>query len=99
MPRPTATIGYNDPIALGLFSGLPREGLFPGKNFALIGHDDVEESSFVTPPLSATVVSRHEMGRQAVEAIVRRIENPDAAPCHIVLKSGLNIRETCKVEV
>ena len=99
VPRPTAAIGYNDPIALGLFSALPREGLFPGKNFALIGHDDVEESSFLTPPLSATVVSRHEMGRQAVEAIVRRIENPDAAPCHIVLKSGLNIRETCKVEV
>ena len=99
VPRPTAAIGYNDLIALGLFSGLPREGLFPGKNFALIGHDDVEESSFVTPPLSATVVSRDEMGKQAVTTLARRIENPDAPPQHIVLKSKLNIRETCGIEV
>ena len=58
VPRPTAAVAYNNLIALGLFSGLPREGLFPGKNFALIGSDDVEDLRFVTPPLSATVVSR-----------------------------------------
>ncbi len=98
-PRPTAAVAYNDLVGLGLFSGLPREGLFPGKNFALIVHDDIEESRFVNPPLTTTVVSRDEMGKRAVEALVRRIENPDAPPQHIVLKTRLNIRETCQVSV
>ncbi len=99
VPRPTAAVAYNDLVGLGLLSGLPQEGLFPGKNFALICHDDLEESSFATPPLSATVVSRHEMGKRAVAALIRRIENPSASPQHIVLKSKLNIRGTCKVVV
>ena len=99
VPRPTAAVAYNDLIALGLFFGLPREGLFPGKNFALIGHDYIEESSLVTPPLSATVVSRKDMGKRAVAALDRRIQNPSARPQHIVLKSKLNIRGTCEVVV
>lgn len=99
VPRPTAAVAYNDLVGLGLFFGLPREGLFPGKNFALISHDDIEESSLLTPPLSATGVSLDEMGKRAVEALVRRIENPDAPPQHIVLKTKLNIRGTCKVSV
>ena len=98
-PRPTAAVAYNDIVGLGLFSGLPLEGIFPGKDFALIGNDDIEESSLVTPPLSATGVSRDEMGKRAVEALVRRIENPDAPPQHIVLETKLNIRGTCKVSV
>ena len=98
-PRPTAAVAYNDLVGIGLFSGLPREGLFPGKNFALISHDDVEESSYATLPLSATVVSRDEMGKRAVAALVRRIENPSAPPQHTVLNTKLNIRGTCKVAV
>ena len=98
-PRPTAAICYNDLVALGLFSGLQREGIFPGENFALIGNDDVEESSFLSPPLSATAVPRDEMGKLAAMALVRRIENRDIPPQRIVLEPVLNIRGTCGVRV
>ena len=94
-PRPTAAICYNDSIALGLLYGLNREGLHPGKDFALIGHEDVEEASFVSPSLSVTRVSRDEMGRQAATALLKRIDDPDAAPQRIVLKTELIVRETC----
>ena len=94
-PRPTAAICYNDSIALGLFHGLMRKGLHPGKNFALIGHEDVEEASLVSPSLSVTTVSRDEMGRQAATALLERIDNPGAAPQRIVLKTELIVRETC----
>jgi LacI family transcriptional regulator len=94
-PRPTAAIGYNDAIALGFSAGLQREGLFPGRNFALIGHEDVEEASLANPPLSVTTVSRDEMGRKAASVLVERIENPDAPPQRIVLKTELIIRESC----
>lgn len=58
-----AAIRYSDSIAPGLFRGLTRGALFPGKSFALIGHEDVEEVSLVCPPISVTKVLRDEMGR------------------------------------
>ena len=79
-PRPSAAVCYNDAVALGLMAGLQRMGLHPGKDFALVGHEDVEESSMVNPGLTVTAVSRDEMGRQAAAALMARIENPDRPP-------------------
>jgi len=94
-PRPTAAIGYNDAVTLGLSAGLQREDLVSGRNFALIGNEDVEEASLANPPLTVTTVSRDEMGRQAASALLNRIENPDAPPRRIVLKTELIVRESC----
>ena len=94
-PRPTAAIGYNDAVALGLSAGLQREGLVPGRNFALIGHEDIEEAGLAVPPLTVTTASRDEMGRQAATVLLERIENPDAPPRRIVLETDLIIRDSC----
>lgn len=96
-PRPTAAICYNDSISLGLFHGLAKEGLSPGRTFALIGHEDVEETGLVDPPMSVTRVRRDEMGRRAAAALVERIDNPDAPPQRIVLETELVVRGTCGV--
>ena len=96
-PRPTAAICYNDALALGLFSGLQREGILPGKEFALVGHEDVEEARLVHPALSVTTVSRDEMGTKAASLLLQRIGNPDAPPQQIVLNSELIVRESCTV--
>ena len=94
-PGPTAAIGYNDAVALGLSAGLQREDLVPGRSFALVGHEDVEEASFANPPLTVTTVSREEMSRKAASALLERIEQPDAPPRRIVLDTELIIRESC----
>ena len=96
-PRPTAAICCNDSTALGLFHGLTKEGLFPGRNFALIGHEDVEETSLVDPPMSVTRVAREEMGRRAAAALIERIDDPHAPPHRTVLKTELVVRGTCGV--
>lgn len=93
--RPTAASCYNDLIALGLCHGLPREDLYPGRNFALIGHEDVAEASLTNPPMTVTRVSRGEMGRRAAMALVERIEKPDAPRQRIVLETELVVRGTC----
>ena len=95
-PRPTAAICYNDSIALGLLTGLQRVGLRPGRNFALIGHENIEESILSNCcALSLTEVSRDEMGRLASKILIDRINNPDAPPKRIVLKTRLIIRDSC----
>ena len=45
--------------------------------------------------LTVTTVSRDEMGRQAASALLERIENPDAPPRGVVLKTELIVRESC----
>lgn len=94
-PRPTAAICYNDSLALGLMAGLQRDGLHPGRNFALIGSEDVEETGMTNPSLSVTAVDRDEMGRRAAAALVERIDHPEAPQQRIVLRPELIIRETC----
>ena len=98
VPRPTAALGYNDSVTLGLFSGLQREGLFPGRNFALIGNEDIEEVSLTNPAISSTIVPRDEMGRKAAALLIERIENPAMSRRQLVLKSDLVVRETCGVD-
>lgn len=96
-PRPTAAICYSDTVALGLHSGLQGEGLFPGKNFALIGHQDIEEAGFAIPSLSTTAVSGREMGRIAVEFLVKRVENPDTPQQCLALSPELVVRDSCTI--
>ena len=94
-PRPSAAMCYNDATALGLLAGLQREGIHPGENFALIGHEDVEEAGMANPGLSVTAVSRDEMGRRAAAALIERLEDPERPPRHVVLQPTLIVRESC----
>ena len=97
-PCPTAAICYNASISLGLFHGLVREGLSPGRDFALIGPEDVEEVCLVDPPISVTKFSYGEMGRQAAAALLARMSNRGAPPKRAVLKAELVVRGTCGAE-
>lgn len=94
-PRPTAAISYNGLTTLGLFHGLPRGGLRPGRNFALIGNEDIEEAGLVDPPLSMTTIPREDMGRRAALALVERIRDPGAPQQRIILGTELITRESC----
>ena len=98
-PRPSAAACYNDAVALGLMAGLQRTGLYPGKNFALVGHGDVEEASMVNPGLTVTAVSRDEMGRKAAATLIARMENPECPPERVVLTPKLIVRESSAFRV
>ena len=94
-PMPTGAICRNAAVALGLSTGLQRESLMPGRDIALIGHEDVEAASFVNPQLTVTTGSHHEMATRAVSALLERIERPHAPPRRIVLAPELIVRESC----
>ena len=80
-------------------AGLQRDGLYPGRNFALIGSEDVEETGMTNPSLSVTAVDRDEMGRRAAAALIERIDHPEAPQQRIVLRPKLIIRETCGFQI
>jgi len=52
-PTVDAAICFNDLVALGLISGFAREGRAVGRDFALVGFDDIEEAGQSWPQLSS----------------------------------------------
>ena len=91
-PRPSAVICSSTAVALGLSSALPREGLGPGRDIALVAHEDVEEAGLVVPRLTVTGPSPLDMGAQAVSVLRERMEGSGAPPRRVVLTPQLVVR-------
>ncbi|WP_448090639.1 LacI family DNA-binding transcriptional regulator [Pseudomonas azerbaijanoccidentalis] len=81
--RPTAILGLNRGISVGVISSIVRSEISP----AFIGVDDFE----LAAALSINVIHRkpHELGRRAAELAVQRIASPEAPNVEIVLQSEL----------
>ena len=97
MPNPpTAAIGYNAIVSLGLKAGLQREGMRIGEDFSLIANENPDDLLLTNPPLSTTGFATEDMGRAAVELLYDRLENP-ANPVHCkVMDSELILRESTR---
>jgi LacI family transcriptional regulator len=93
--KPTAVLCFTDLVALGILSGLHRNGLTPGKDMAVVSCDDIEEADRGYTQLTSVKIKKGEIGKQAAELLLRRIATPDAPKRHIHLKSELVIRKSC----
>jgi LacI family transcriptional regulator len=93
----TAIFAANDQMAMGAALGLYRHGLRVPKDVSLVGFDDLEISSFTTPPLTTIHHPSQELGRLAALAMLEllagykpKIEMP--IPCLITRESS-SLRE------
>lgn len=75
-PAPTAAVCYNDITAFGALGALGDRGLRPGRDFALIGFDNVLDAAHSNPALSTIDVRPGELGEQAAAALMARIRHP-----------------------
>ncbi|WP_435929043.1 LacI family DNA-binding transcriptional regulator [Dryocola sp. BD613] len=94
-PEITAAVCYQDIVALGVMQTLRKMGRSPGKDFALVGFDDVTEAALVQPALTTVSVAAKEIGRKAGELLFSRIQGNDEPPKRIILPPALVIRESC----
>ncbi|MDJ1158376.1 LacI family DNA-binding transcriptional regulator [Chelatococcus sp. SYSU_G07232] len=91
---PTAAVCFNDLAAFGAMLGLRHAGREAGRDFSIVGCDDVAEAAQWFPALTTLHNHQDEMGRKAAELLVRRIENPGAPTRRIILEPSLVIRGT-----
>lgn len=71
-PRPpTALFCANDLMALGALEALKQLGLRVPDDVSVMGYDDQEISRHTHPPLTTVVLPNYEMGRVAVETLLR----------------------------
>lgn len=75
-----AVFGLNDTLALGAMRVLQEAGRRIPDDVAVIGWDDLDEAQYSIPSLTTVAPGRTWIAHTAVQTLLERIKNPDAAP-------------------
>lgn len=94
-PPPTAAFCYNDTIAIAACMQLQSLGLVPGRDLAIVGFDDIPESTIFTPKLTTVASYIRLLGEHAARMLQKRIEGSDAPPQTVIIQPELIIRDSC----
>lgn len=72
--RPSAVLTCNNQMTLGCMRYLAENGLRIGRDISLISYDDIELFEYCHMGLSAVDSATFEMGRNAIEIVMQRME-------------------------
>ena len=91
---PTAIFASSDSLAIGALRALNEAGLRVPGTIAVGGFDDIAMAESVWPPLTTVKAGPFEMGRIAIEELVRQIEEPtlESRVCKVLTR--LVVRES-----
>lgn len=92
--RPTAVIAANNLMTLGALQAIYEQGLRIPTDIAIVGFDDMDWSTALNPPLTAVAQPTRELGGDAAELLVNRINDPDQPPRHVILDTQLIVRKS-----
>lgn len=90
----SAAFCANDASAIGVMRALQEAGIQVPAEISIIGYDDVPAASFLTPALTTCHIDCEEMGQLAVQRMIYRALNPDAAPIRVEIASRLVVRQS-----
>ncbi|MCY3831360.1 MAG: LacI family DNA-binding transcriptional regulator [Chloroflexi bacterium] len=100
MPQPpSGAYCYSDVIAFGVMLGLRAAGMEAGKDFAVIGFDDVPEAALWHPSLTTVSADPRGLGENAAQLVLRRITAPDAPIRRVIMPSHLVVRDSTAAPV
>ncbi|MBP0616864.1 LacI family DNA-binding transcriptional regulator [Jiella mangrovi] len=91
---PSAAICFNDVVALGLLRGLFDLGVDVGRDFSLVGFDNVPEAALSRPALTSVTTNPFAIGEAAARLLLRRLADPEGAPKRTIEPTRLVIRES-----
>jgi LacI family transcriptional regulator len=92
--RPTAIFAFNDNIAIGALQAARARGLRVPEDLSIVGFDDVEHATIVTPALTTVRQPLAEMGRTAVSLLNRLLERQRFETLHVELATRLVVRDS-----
>lgn len=91
--RPTAIITFSDEMACGFISDLQRHGYQVPRDVSVIGFDDIELVSHLTPALTTIRQPKREIGRLSARAVLGLIEGRDV-PDRVTVAPELMLRSS-----
>ena len=89
----TAIACYNDMTAIGAMRTLRTAGRRVPMDISVIGCDDIAAASWVEPALTTVAQQKSEMGRLAVEHLVRALDEPEHAPAIETIRLPMILQE------
>ncbi len=91
---PTAILAFNDNIAIGAIQAARARGVRVPEDLSVVGFDDVEYATIVTPALTTVRQPLAEMGRTAVSLLGRLLEDQRYETLHVELATRLVVRDS-----
>ncbi len=93
-PLPDAILCHNDDMAVGAYRALCDLGIKVGQDIALIGCDGIEETEYLSCPLTTIKQPTDQMCTLAWQYLLNSMENPGAPLQQCILKPQLIIRSS-----
>jgi LacI family transcriptional regulator len=91
---PTAIFASSDTAAFGVVSAARDAGLRVPDDLSVLGFDDIVEAAWFGSGLSTVRQPLREMGRVAVQRLVRLLADPSLPPERVVMPTELVVRQT-----
>lgn len=90
---PTAVFCYNDMTAIGALQVIRARGLRVPADISLVGFDDLPLASYMDPPLTTVRQPKQEMGRLAMQVLLKLMAGSTAEQ-NITVKGELIVRQS-----
>ena len=93
---PTAIVAGSDPMAVGIYRALQKQGLRIPDDISIVSFDDVDVAEFLTPNLSSVYVAADEIGKIAVRLARQRLLKERKVPVNVEVGYQVRVRESEK---
>jgi LacI family transcriptional regulator len=81
-------------MAFGVLEAAEDCGLSVPKDVAVVGFDDIPQSSITRPALTTVRQPMYKMGQTAVEMVLDLVEGKDLPETHVELETELIVRKS-----
>jgi DNA-binding LacI/PurR family transcriptional regulator len=93
-PKVDGILAVSDMVALSLYRVLHETGRRVPDDIMIVGYDNLELSSLMTPSLTTVAQPMEEIGRMSAKIIIDMVENNKLEQREVILPVSLKIRET-----
>ena len=91
---PTALFAVNNLMTVGALAAVHQRGLRVPRDVAVLGFDDLPWAESLDPPLTVVRQPAYEVGKQAMELLLKRIIEPARPPVTVRLLPQLIVRRS-----
>jgi LacI family transcriptional regulator len=91
----TAALCFNDVVAIGVIRAFAATGVTVGRDFGVIGFDDIDEARHTFPALTSVAVNGRALGSRAARLLMRHLASGDFEPEYVLCPTTLVVRSSC----
>jgi LacI family repressor for deo operon, udp, cdd, tsx, nupC, and nupG len=93
---PTAVFAANDEMAIGAVKAIKSKGLKVPEDISVVGFDDIKFASIFEPALTTVAQPTFEIGKQAMELLIKLINKDKLEKDQFMLEDRLVVRDSSK---